>query len=43
YQVGADSYNYFAPLIFAGLIYYLLVMFLTLLGKGIEGRMRRSD
>ncbi|MBM7604560.1 polar amino acid transport system permease protein [Metabacillus crassostreae] len=43
YQVGADSYNYFAPLLFAGLVYYLLVMVLTLLGKGIEGRMRRSD
>ncbi len=43
YQVGADTYNYFAPLIFAGLIYYVLVMVLTLLGKGIEGRMKRSD
>ncbi|MDQ0231895.1 amino acid ABC transporter permease [Metabacillus malikii] len=43
YQVGADTYNYFAPLIFAGLIYYCLVMVLTLLGKGIEGRMKRSD
>lgn len=43
YQVGADTYNYFAPLIFAGIIYYILVMLLTLLGKGVEGRMKRSD
>jgi polar amino acid transport system permease protein len=43
YQVGADTYNYFAPLLFAGVIYYILVMVLTLLGKGLEGRMRRSD
>ncbi|QGQ47143.1 amino acid ABC transporter permease [Metabacillus sediminilitoris] len=43
YQVGADTYNYFAPLIFAGIIYYILVMLLTLLGKGVERRMKRSD
>jgi arginine/lysine/histidine transport system permease protein len=43
YQVGADSYNYFAPLLFAGAIYYVLVMILTLLGKLVEGRMKRSD
>ncbi|MRX73137.1 ABC transporter permease subunit [Bacillus lacus] len=43
YQVGADYYRYFEPLLFAGLIYYSLVMILTLLGKWVEGRMRRSD
>ncbi|WP_043932849.1 amino acid ABC transporter permease [Bacillus sp. EB01] len=43
YQVGAEYYAYLEPLLFAGLIYYLMVITLTFLGKGLERRMRRSD
>jgi len=43
YQVGADNYSFFEPLLIAGLIYYLMVITLTFLGKALEGRMRRSD
>jgi His/Glu/Gln/Arg/opine family amino acid ABC transporter permease subunit len=43
YQVGAEKYSFFEPLIIAGIIYYLMVMILTFLGKGLERRMRRSD
>lgn len=43
YQVGAEKYSFFEPLIIAGVIYYLMVMILTVLGKGLERRMRRSD
>ncbi|MFK9093196.1 amino acid ABC transporter permease [Bacillus salipaludis] len=43
YQVGADNYSFFEPLLIAGFIYYLMVITLTFLGKALEGRMRRSD
>ncbi|AZU63245.1 amino acid ABC transporter permease [Neobacillus mesonae] len=43
YQVGAQYYSYFEPLIMAGIIYYLMVIALTFLGKAVERRMRRSD
>ncbi|MBS4215752.1 MULTISPECIES: amino acid ABC transporter permease [Neobacillus] len=43
YQVGAEYYSYFEPLLIAGLIYYLMVITLTFLGKAVERRMRRSD
>ncbi|WP_059171557.1 amino acid ABC transporter permease [Bacillus sp. FJAT-27445] len=43
YQVGAKYYSYFEPLIVAGIIYYLMVIILTLLGKLVERRMRRGD
>jgi arginine/lysine/histidine transport system permease protein len=43
YQVGSEKYSFFEPLIIAGLIYYVMVMILTFLGKGLERRMRRSD
>jgi arginine/lysine/histidine transport system permease protein len=43
YQVGGETYSFFEPFIFAGLIYYILVMVLTVLGKAVEKRMRRSD
>nr|WP_220129054.1 amino acid ABC transporter permease [Anoxybacillus calidus] len=43
YIVGGDKYAFFEPLLIAGLIYYILVMILTLLGKAVEGRMRKSD
>ncbi|MDX8364314.1 amino acid ABC transporter permease [Cytobacillus sp. IB215665] len=43
YIVGGELYAYFEPMLFAALIYYILVMILTLLGKAIERRMRRSD
>ncbi|MFY4775855.1 amino acid ABC transporter permease [Metabacillus sp. RGM 3146] len=43
YQVGAETYKYFEPLIFAALVYYILVMLLTMLGKFVERRLRKSD
>nr|WP_275900413.1 amino acid ABC transporter permease [Anoxybacillus rupiensis] len=43
YIVGGDKYAFFEPLLIAGIIYYILVMILTMLGKVIEGRMRKSD
>lgn len=43
YMVGSNTYAYLEAFIFAGLVYYVLVMILTLLGKVIERRMRRSD
>lgn len=43
YQVGSDYYSFLEPLILAGLIYYCLVMILTVLGKMLEGWMKRSD
>jgi len=41
--VSANTYTAFEPLLFAGLIYYLLVMGLTLLGRVFERRLRRSE
>jgi len=41
--VGADTYHNFEPLIFVGLIYWVLVMILTLLGRGVERRLKYSD
>ncbi|MCD7033238.1 amino acid ABC transporter permease [Metabacillus sp. GX 13764] len=43
YQTGSDTYRYFEPLLFAGLVYYVLVMLLTMLGKLVERRLRKSD
>lgn len=43
YIVGGDQYRFFEPLIFAGLIYYVLVISLTMIGKVVERRMRQSD
>ncbi|WVE39930.1 amino acid ABC transporter permease, partial [Priestia megaterium] len=38
-----EKFAYLEPLIFAGLIYYVMVMGLTLLGKAVERRMRKGD
>lgn len=43
YIVGGETYKFFEPILIAGLIYYVMVMILTIIGKVIEGRMRRSD
>ncbi|WP_017755698.1 amino acid ABC transporter permease [Calidifontibacillus oryziterrae] len=43
YIVGGDNYSFLPPMLIAGLIYYVMVMGLTLLGKAIERRMKRSD
>ncbi|MGO4887021.1 amino acid ABC transporter permease [Anaerobacillus sp. MEB173] len=43
YIVGADKFSFLPALLVAGAIYYVLVMVLTLLGKMLERRMRRSD
>ena len=41
--VGANKYIYFEPLLFAGLIYYILVMGLTYAASMLETRLRRSE
>jgi arginine/lysine/histidine transport system permease protein len=41
--VGADTYRNFEPLIFVGLIYWVMVMGLTLIGKRVERRLKYSD
>ncbi|MEC4816427.1 MAG: ABC transporter permease subunit [Scytonema sp. PMC 1069.18] len=41
--VGANKYIYFEPLLFAGLIYYVLVMILTFGANALERRLRRSE
>ncbi|GAA0452034.1 amino acid ABC transporter permease [Alkalibacillus silvisoli] len=41
--VASDIYRNFEPLMFVGLLYYAMVMVLTLIGKYIERRMRASD
>lgn len=41
--VAAEKYIYFEPLVFAGIIYYVLVMSLTLAARTLERRMRFSD
>ncbi|MFD1736371.1 amino acid ABC transporter permease [Bacillus salitolerans] len=43
YIVGGKTYAYFEPMLFVGLIYYLLIVGLTFVGKGIERRLRQSD
>jgi His/Glu/Gln/Arg/opine family amino acid ABC transporter permease subunit len=43
YIVGGETFSYFEPLLFVGLIYYILVILLTLLGKAVERRMRKGD
>ncbi|MCM3122321.1 amino acid ABC transporter permease [Mesobacillus sp. AQ2] len=43
YIVGGEQYRFFEPFIFAGLIYYLMVISLTFIGKLVERRMRQSD
>jgi len=43
YVVGGDTFRYLEPLLIAGLIYYIMTLVLTFLGKMIEKRMRRSD
>ncbi|ANE46645.1 arginine ABC transporter permease [Paenibacillus swuensis] len=41
--VGNKIFVYFEPLLFAGLVYYLLVMALTILANLLERRLRRGD
>lgn len=41
--VGANNYIYFEPLLFAGLIYYVLVMGLSFAAAALERRLRRSE
>jgi arginine/lysine/histidine transport system permease protein len=41
--VGANNYQFFEPLLLAGLIYYLLVMLLTMAGRVLERRLAKSD
>ncbi|QOR66805.1 amino acid ABC transporter permease [Cytobacillus suaedae] len=43
YIVGGKTYAYFEPMLFVGLIYYLLIIGLTFVGKWIERRLRQSD
>ncbi|WP_027255710.1 ABC transporter substrate-binding protein/permease [Planktothrix agardhii] len=41
--VGAEKYLYFEPLLFAGAIYYFMVMILTWIGHILEKRLQRSS
>ena len=41
--VGAEKFIYFEPLIFAGVVYYLLVMSLTWGGYALERRLQCSS
>ncbi|AKG23747.1 ABC transporter substrate-binding protein/permease [Calothrix sp. 336/3] len=41
--VGSNKYIYFEPLLFAGLIYYVLVMALTFTASTLEKRLRKSE
>ncbi|MBM7609805.1 His/Glu/Gln/Arg/opine family amino acid ABC transporter permease subunit [Lysinibacillus composti] len=41
--VAAEQYVYFEPLLFVGLVYYLIVILLTYSAKLLEGRLRVSD
>jgi arginine/lysine/histidine transport system permease protein len=41
--VGANNYQFFEPLLLAGLVYYLLVMLLTITGRMLERRLAVSD
>ena len=41
--IGANKFIYFEPLLFAGLIYYILVMALTSLASLLETRLKRSE
>ncbi len=41
--VGANKYIYFEPLLFAGLIYYVMVMGLTMSASALERRLRQSE
>nr|MDF9458673.1 amino acid ABC transporter permease [Bacillus pumilus] len=43
YQAGAVTYNYLEPLIFAGLIYYVIVLVLTFVGKSVERKLKSND
>lgn len=41
--VGAEQYIYFEPLLFAGAVYYVMVMSLTWGGYALEQRLQRSS
>ncbi|GAA5417284.1 arginine transport system permease protein ArtQ [Paraliobacillus ryukyuensis] len=41
--VGADLYRNFEPLLFVGVLYWLMVMGLTIIGRLLERRMSVSD
>jgi len=41
--VGAEKYLYFEPLIISGIIFYVMVMALTVAASFLEKRLRRSD
>lgn len=43
YLVGGDTYSFLEPLLFAGLIYYVMVMILTILGKLVERKLSYND
>ncbi|WP_440895085.1 amino acid ABC transporter permease [Amphibacillus sp. Q70] len=41
--VTADIFKYFEPYLFVGVLYYSMVMLLTILGRRLERRLQRSD
>lgn len=43
YIVGGKTLSYLEPLLFVGMIYYILVIIITFTGKAVERRMKQSD
>lgn len=43
YIVGGDTFSYLEPLLIAGVIYYIMTLLLTFLGKRLEKGMKKSD
>ena len=43
YIVGGATYRYLEPLLIAGVIYYIMTIVLSYIGKKMEKRMSRSD
>lgn len=43
YVVGGATFTYLEPLLFAGLIYYVMTLVLSYIGKKLEWRLSRSD
>jgi His/Glu/Gln/Arg/opine family amino acid ABC transporter permease subunit len=43
YIVGADKFSFLPALLIAGVIYYIIVLVLSLLGRLLERRLKQSD
>ncbi|WP_102691772.1 amino acid ABC transporter permease [Rummeliibacillus pycnus] len=43
YVVGGATFHYIEPLLIAGVVYYIIVLVLSYVGKLVEKRMRKGD